>query len=129
MYFHAAQYKRPMKGFLNSYMSSNRDLEKQDSDLIEPLFDSTVQTILDRIGDRAFKPKTAINAAVLDSLMVGVARRLEAGPITDTQDAKAAYDALMADEEYVNATSRATADDEQVKTRLEKSTSAFASVT
>ena len=118
-----------MKGFLNSYMSSNRDLEKQDSDLIEPLFDSTVQTILDRIGDRAFKPKTAINAAVLDSLMVGVARRLEAGPITDTQDAKAAYDALMADEEYVNATSRATADDEQVKTRLEKSTSAFASVT
>jgi hypothetical protein len=126
LYFHAHSYSRPMKGFLNNYMATNRDLDRQPADVIEPLFEGTVECIRDHIGDRAFKPKTAINAAVVDSVMVGVARRLDFGPITDQHGMRKAYDALVKDEDYAFATSRSTADEEQVGTRLDKATAAFA---
>lgn len=128
LFFYSDRYKRPMKGFLNSYMSANRNLELQGQAEIEPLFESTTQTILTNIGSRAFKPKTAINAAVVDSIMVGVARRLSQGPIEDPTSASNAYDLLLRDEEYIYATSRATADEEQVRVRLQQATAAFQNV-
>lgn len=128
LYFFADSYRRPMKGFLNNYMAANRDLEKQGEQQIAPLFTNTVESVLSHLGPRAFKPKTAVNAAVLDSVMVGVARRLEKGKITESTVMKEAYGKLMVDEDYIQAISRATADEEQVKTRLEKTSQAFAAV-
>lgn len=128
LYYHANVYKRPMKGFLNNYMAKNKDIDKKTEESLELLFDKTCRTILEYLGQKAFKPATVINAAVLDSVMVGVARRIKKNLITDTAAMSTAYKGLLGDQDYSLATSRATADEEHVKVRLKKATEAFASV-
>ena len=128
LYYHAIDYKRPMKGFLNNYMAKNKNVAGKTETSLELLFDKTCRTILEHLGHRAFKPATAINAAVLDSVMVGVARRIKKSLITDTAAMSTAYQGLLRDQEYLLATSRATADEEHVKVRLKKATMAFATV-
>src|ERR1017187_2022695 len=83
--YHAGQYKSPMKDFLNRYMATNRHLKKQSKKDLEQVFSDTSQTILTGIGTRAFRPQRAVNAAVVDSVMAGVAKRILAkGPVRNT---------------------------------------------
>jgi hypothetical protein len=60
--------------------------------------------------------------------MVGVARRLASGPISNPDDFKTAYESLLQDAEYLKTIGRSTADEEFVRLRLERSTNAFAKV-
>ena len=69
-----------------------------------------------------------MNAAVFDSIAIGIAKRLEAGPIKDFSGLKAAYDKLVAVDRYIQTTSRATADETSVSDRLALATDAFAKV-
>ena len=127
LYFHAGSYKRPMKAFLNRYMAANRDLQKQPEATLVPIFARTVEAIRSGIGLRAFRPfGGAVNAAVLDSVMHGVASRLSGGPIVDNGSALAAYDSLLKAGAYVAAVTKATADEESVRVRLEAARQAFA---
>jgi len=128
MYFYAEKYSRPMKDFLNRNMASNRALAKHGEDELTLLFTSTVEAIHDMLGLRAFRLKNAVNAAVLDSLMVGVAARLQKGAINSVEELTDAYKGLLANPEYANATGRATADEESVKARLRLAREAFAVV-
>ena len=128
LYFYSSKYERPMKDFLNRNMASNRSLAKHDGPKLTALFETTVNTIFDALGPRAFRLKNAINAAVLDSVMVGVAKRLATGPITSSEALKKAYTNLLLVADYRDSTGRATADEESVKTRLRLAEEAFASV-
>jgi hypothetical protein len=128
LHYHAKSYRRPMKEFLNRYMASNRALSKQPEEQLQKVFETTVSTILRAIGARAFRPKNAVNAAVLDSVMVGVAARQASSPITSDAEFKAAYARLLADVQYQEATTRSTADEENVRKRLQLATEAFAKV-
>lgn len=128
LYYHAKQYKRPMKEFLNRYMAANVDLQRNDEGELRSLFESTVETIHNCIGSRAFRLKTAINAAIADSVMVGVARRLAAGKPTKPESFKSAYEELLKDAEYLKASGRSTADEEFVRLRLDRAIAAFARV-
>jgi hypothetical protein len=107
-YFHGDAYRSPMKEFLNRYMASNRDLARQGGKLLSGLFDKTTSALLDAIGPRAFRPVRAINAAVVDSVMTGLARRLERGPIKKKDELAERYDALMKNKIYRNATDTGT---------------------
>jgi hypothetical protein len=128
LYFHTSSYHRPMKAFLNRYMAANRDLQKQDEPTLRGVFEPTVRTIRS-IGPRAFRPfGGAVNAAVLESVLYGVATRLSVGPITDSAALKASYDKLIADPKYVTSVTRATADEEGVRDRLKRAKEAFALV-
>lgn len=126
MHFHASSYRRPMKDFLNRYMAANRSLELNGMEQVAELFESTVEAIHEHIGPRAFRLKNAVNAAVLDSVMVGVAARLISGAVMTPGSLVSAYNALLTDRDFLNATARATADEESVKTRLRLSKEAFA---
>jgi hypothetical protein len=128
LYYHANSYRRPMKEFLNRYMASNVNFQSANEAQLRPLFVSTVDVIDKFIGPRAFRLKSAINAAVADSLMVGVARRLAAAPVTKPEGFTAAYESLLKDADYLKATGRSTADEEFVRLRLERATLAFAQV-
>jgi len=128
LHYHAGSYERPMKDFLNRYMAANRALQKHDEDEITSVFESTVTSIHDYIGPRAFRLKSAVNAALLDSVMVGIAARLTKGPIEKPGQLKEAYESLLANGDYLGAISRATADEESVKTRLRLSKEAFSKV-
>ncbi|MFC7893396.1 DUF262 domain-containing protein [Streptomyces sp. NPDC057381] len=121
-------YDRPVKGFLNRYLEKNQDRTAEESKDLRNLFLSASRHIYEGIGPRAFKPVRALNAAVLDSVMVGVMRRLQAGEITDHAQLKAAYSDLMQDQEYREATTYSTAAEESVAERVQLATDAFAGV-
>lgn len=119
------KYARPMKGFLSSYMAHRRDLEPSVQKEFRDLFSQTCDTILRGVGPKAFRPKATLNAALVDALMVGVARRIKSkGPITRPDELRAAYSRLLKDEDFQAAISRATADEENVKRRLKLATAA-----
>lgn len=130
LYFHSGSYAKPMKAFLNCYMASNRNLTKQPEEIIRPLFENTASAIFNGIGSQAFRPfGGAVNAAVLESVMYGVASRLSTNkPITEPTTLASAYELLMKSDKYQKAVSRATADEDSVNTRLAESKTAFATV-
>ena len=129
MLHYGSKYERPMKVFLNRYMASNRNFALQGEDDLTSAFADTIEIIRKAKGDRVFRLAAAINAAIFDSVMTGVAKRLAQGPIEDLEELGDAYDQLVIDEGYLLAVGRATADEDSVKTRLEKAEVAFADVT
>jgi len=127
-YYHLQTYRRPMKDFLNRYMASNRNLTRQTEKDLTTVFEKTTATIASSIGSRAFRPVRAVNAAVIDSLMVGVARRLAAGPIKRSQQLVEHYEELLKDRKYLDAVETGTSQETNVGTRFQLATEAFASV-
>ena len=126
LYFCSHEYQRPMKGFMNDFMKSNRGLKKYPREQLEPLFVDTISAISDKIGCRAFKPTRSVNASLFDSLMVGLGRRLETGAIES--DIREEYDNLLEDEEFKTAIGYRTSDLNRVNTRIRLATEAFADV-
>ncbi|MBZ0145792.1 MAG: DUF262 domain-containing protein [Rhodocyclaceae bacterium] len=124
--FWADKYARPMKDFLNRYMSANRELGINSADHLRRIFIETTSVVLAGLGTRAFRLKVAINAALLDSVMVGIARRLLAGrAFRNVEALRPAFDGLVANEQFMKCITRSTADEESVRIRLELATAAF----
>ena len=121
----ADHYERPMKSFLNRFMNTNRNPDETTCQAFESGFRDTVSFAHDVLGKSAFKPVKAFNAAFFDAIMTGIARRLDRGPIENTDSFRAAYASLMTNEAFVAETSRSTANDETVKGRLTAAVSAF----
>ncbi len=127
LYFHSGSYKRPMKDFLNRYMASNRYLVRQPEDVLRSIFEQTSELIRDSIGLKAFRPfGGAVNAAVLESVMYGIASRIAEGPVDDESILMSQYDTLIGKSQYINAVSSTTADEASVATRLRLAKEAFA---
>jgi hypothetical protein len=127
-YYHQNNYRSPMKDFLNRYMASNKNLTNQDEDELTTVFERTTAAIVKGIGEKAFRPVRAVNAAVIDSLMVGVARRLSTGPIRKPERLRKHYDALLQNREYRNSVETGTSQEANVKNRLELAIKEFAAV-
>lgn len=123
LYFWFRGYETPMKRFLNSFMHNNRNLELYSAKQIRSLFLNTVRTIHDQIGSKSFKPVRAVNAALCDSLLVGVARRLERGPVQSSL--REQYDNLLHNEKFVTSISKGTSQNENVRRRIQLSTCTF----
>lgn len=130
-FFYADKYESPMKGFLNRYMATNRNLQKQSEEKLRQLFESTVKLIADAIGPKAFRPRRAVNAAVVDSLMTGIAKRLSAkpAPIKNVAELNRRFEQLLKDKAYLAAIETGTSQEANVSTRLTKAEAAFAHLT
>ncbi len=126
LYHDSAEYKPTMKEFLNKHMKSNRDLQKHTAAENRKLFHSTVKTILEKLGRNAFRPERAVNAALVDALMVGIACRLGRGAIS--ADIRPEYDELMENERFRASIYAGTSQADNVRTRIELATEAFALV-
>jgi hypothetical protein len=127
-YFFGQDYSSPMKVFLNRYMGRNRGLAAQGADEIRKAFQPTIDLAFAAFGARAFKPQRALNAAVFDSVMVALAKRLEKGPVGDLEELRETYEALLADETFLGGTVRATANEKRVAQRFKAAEGAFADV-
>ena len=92
------------------------------------VFERTVTMILDSLGQQAFRPLRAINAAVVDSIMIGVARRLATGPVKRKEQLGTQYEALLKNKKYREATETGTSQEANVADRLRLATEAFESV-
>lgn len=128
LYFNGEKYTNPMGRFLNSYMGSNRRLNLQSEEQISALFNNTVGTIYKYLGDRAFKLRRVLIAAILDSVMVGIARRLKKGDIHNTKALKENYKTLLSKKGFISATETHTSKEDQVNKRIELATRAFAEI-
>lgn len=126
--YEGESYARPMKTFLNAYMGRNRQLRLQNADTLRQDFVQTCDVILASIGEQALRPEGPTNAAVADSVMVAIARRLWDGPITDLAALRDRYDALIAEARYRSAVVAATAGEESVRQRLSLAERAFSDV-
>lgn len=119
------KYFKPMKEFLNRFAAKYRNPDPALIHSWEKMFFLTLDTAWEALGRTAFRPTGAMNAAVFDSVMVGLATRLERGPIESVDRLREAYSGLLGDDEYMEAISRATSDENSVLTRLNKTRTAF----
>ena len=127
--YYEDKYEEPMKTFLNRYMATNRNLVRQSEEELRRVFTLTTKTIIDGFGEKAFRPKRAVNAAVVDSVMTGVAKRIVAkGPIKDLVAFKAHFAELMANPKYLAATETGTSQTANVAARMLAATKAFSSL-
>jgi hypothetical protein len=123
-----SNYQPPMVTFLNTYMGKKREFSDQEAAIMSSEFRGAIDLIHEAIGNRAFRPVRALNAAVYDSVMVATATRLADGPVTSIQAFREAYGELLTNQDYLDACGRGTAGGERVRTRLELAKAAFVPV-
>jgi hypothetical protein len=128
LYLDGPAYSKPMKRFLNTFMNGNRNLEKYDATTLTNLVRGTCDVVLSSVGPEGLRRGSTLNAAVFDSTAVGLARRLERGPIADLEDVRSAHKALLEDPDYESAVSLATSDDDSVQRRISLAQAAFAAI-
>lgn len=122
------KYASPMRDFLNEFAGdktvSNPTIEK-----LELLFTDSIMICNQAMGKAAFRPIRALNAAVYEAVMVGIAERLsEDDTELDIDQVRARYDILLKNTDFMKACERATATDESVKTRQKLAIEAFQGV-
>jgi len=94
-HYYGTNYRAPMKDFLNRYIATNRSLQHQSEEELQDIFLRTTNIICEAVGRPAFRPIRAVNAAVVDSLMTGVAARLtKVRAITNLSSFRPQYDKL-----------------------------------
>ncbi|MBW4078442.1 MAG: DUF262 domain-containing protein [Acidobacteria bacterium] len=123
----SSNYKRPLKSFLNGVVAANRDMSTVDSVKLRSLFMQSSRLIRNSSGREALRWKSSqINVALTEAVFVGLMKRLD-GEMNITEDeVAAAIQEIRENPRTEVAISRATADEESVKTRLEVAISRFA---
>lgn len=111
-------YEKPMKGFLNSYMSDASKLKTQD-EFIESWntkFENTCNYVFQTLGEKPFHLRGRLNYAVLDSTMTMAITACENG----IDDFKDRFESLLADETYVDDSTRNTSDEKTLTDRFSR---------
>lgn len=128
LYYKLDSYKRPMKLFLNEFMSENRQLKRHDETTLNGVLEPTMALVNQAVGRQAFRPQHALNASVTDAVLVGVARRLRRGPITDQDALKMALRRVLGNDHFVDLYTVDTTDPDKVRARIGKVTDALQTV-
>lgn len=124
-----ATYSSPMRDFLNSFASDEeKKLTSAQLTELERLFSASIEIVNKAIGKSAFRPIRALNAAVFEAVVVGIAERIRAkGKKLDLGEVKSRYEKLLTNDDFLKASNSATATEESVKTRQRLAIEAFAS--
>ncbi|MDX2077281.1 MAG: DUF262 domain-containing protein [bacterium] len=137
LYFDANHYgsAKSMDDFLTQFMTKHQHDDDKSIDAMRKLFLNTFNMITNvipqdikifRIYDATKKRySSGFNAAVFDSTMVGVAKRLNKGIIEDMADLYERYRGLMTNIDYVDAVRYATGNSQKVNRRIEIATKVF----
>lgn len=129
LYVSPGDYKRPLKKYLNDFTARHRKLNTLSAELIYDRFDTASQLITDSVGRASLRTRGgAINAALTEALLVGLARRLDSSPLPATDAVAAAVQVVLGDPDLDAAISRATADEQSVRARISIATRAFAQI-
>ena len=90
-FLHNSKYRKPMRDFLTFFLHSHQDLDQERAREFKDEFAQTLQIIRQSVGDRAYRLTGRLNAAIFDSVSVGIAKRLQTGPVCDLSQVKKAY--------------------------------------
>jgi uncharacterized protein with ParB-like and HNH nuclease domain len=128
LFYAADQYEKPMENFLNRFMGDNKNLEKYSPETLETLFNTTITTIYQSIGDNAFRliqKRSLFNNAIFDAVMVGVAKNLNHYEILGLENLAKRYHDLVQSEMFIRLVTGATTDNEGVRSRIQMAINAF----
>lgn len=126
LYYGYTEYKKGLKHWLNSFMYKNKDLRLYGADSLRSLFVQSINLIVSAKGNDAFRRGNAVNAALFDSMMIGVAKRLEVSEMS-VEECREKYDSIMADTDYIDNSTYSTADEKPLKERIRIAIEAFSS--
>ena len=128
-FFDGEHYRRPMSEFLTKFVGRRRNPDVDFLQDSESIFTETMGAFANAMGKRAFRPERALNAAVFDSMSVGLARRIaSSGRTPSREQLEEAHSDLLEDKEYIDSVSRWTSDERFVKTRMKKAIDRFAAL-
>lgn len=127
LYVSSAEYFRPLKRFLNTFLGRHRQMDKLPADDLREYFSAAI-VALDAAEGREYlrPPRQRLNVATFDAVMVGAMRRVATGKSIDEQVVRHALDVLKADSEFDRATSTQADTEDNVRTRLRIATAVFA---
>ena len=128
LYYNSGKYEQPMEEFLNRFAKKYSKTEVKFLNDAERLFKSTIDVVISNIGAKAFRPDRSLNAAVFDSVMVGLARGLQNRPDNDVNKIRDAYMSLLKDPGYLKLISRSTSDEKNVADRLKQTEAKFSEI-
>ena len=123
------KYERPMATFLTNFTREMNEASPQKLSSLKRIFEETAALCWNALNGEAFRPVRALNAAVLESVMAEIARRLrKAGPKPNANSVKKAYDLLLLSDNFREGWTRSTADEEAVKRRTKEARNAFMNI-
>jgi hypothetical protein len=127
LYYERDVYQKPLKGFMNIFMSKNRNFERYKKDELEDVFKKTVSVFAKTIGNKSFRIGNPLNSAAFEATMIGLAERLKNGDVDLDRFSKAYYE-LIGDHDFVEKTKGGTSDEKQLKERIQLAIDKFATV-
>ena len=120
LYYEYPKYQKPLKTFLNSFMSRNRNFDIYSKEELSDIFILTVEFIANSLGKAAFRPDRALNAAVFDAVMIATTNYIVEKPSDlDAKKYKQSYYQLLENEEFRTHITRGTSDENSVSKRIE----------
>ena len=121
-------YERPMKTFLNSFMGSNRSLQRINRNALFNEFRKTIDIAVEHLGPASFRPERNLNAALTDALLVGLALRLSRGPLEHPERLEVAHKRLLSSENFNRYYKTGTTDETSIKGRIELAQRKFSEI-
>lgn len=130
LYVSPGTYRRPLKKYLNDFTAAHRDLDEFPEDTVRERFSTACRLLVEGPGRVAVRTAAGrqVNAALTEAVLVGISRRLDAGPVENPAEVGDAVSRLLAEEAFQRTIARATADEESVRTRLALATRIFAAI-
>jgi len=127
LYFAADLYQQPMSEFINRFVAAHRNPHQDFLRECQDIFTRTIHIVVQSLGAQAFRPKKALNAAIFDSVMIGLAKRLKIDRQINSDRVKRAYIELLENLQFQEAI-KPPLSNRDVKPRLELATMSFAEI-
>ena len=127
LYQQSEEYEAPMLGFLNRFAEANREPGGDFLRQGKARFAEMIKAFNTALQRQAFRTELGrpLNAAVFDSMSVGLARRIEtSGSLTSDAIAEV-HRYLLSDTDYLESVSGGTAQEGAIQTRISKAIKAF----
>ena len=123
--YNRENYEKPLKGFLNAFMSEHQHLEKIPKEEFENTFKNTFDFIATTVGNKPFRIKRNLNLGAFDSISIGVAERLKSGKIKNKAEFVEKYRLLTENEEFISVVQGGTSDEKNVIARINMAIESF----
>jgi uncharacterized protein with ParB-like and HNH nuclease domain len=125
LFYDYTDYKKILKSYMNEFMAHNRNFENHSKEELQSLFSNAIKKIHEAIGDKAFRTGSRMNVAIFDSVLIGIAYRLQDNPTPDIEKLREQYEWLLEQEDYRGFVESGTSSESSVKGRITKSIEAF----
>ncbi|WP_291314445.1 DUF262 domain-containing protein [Corynebacterium sp. UBA2622] len=125
LFLHSDEYSRPLKTFINKFLEANRNGVRDETRQAGELFLQASSLLSENFGEDALRRASKqVNNAWTDGLYFGIMKRLSQGPL-DVEELKSGYDSLRKNEEFQRFSTSSSADEQQVKQRLQIAEESF----